>query len=199
MPSRNFGGGYSKGGTQMNDRRFIPICLGLGLAAFGVQFASAGEIFDPVVDTGTTENVGAVVLGGTVQGDVGTGTADRWVGQFFANTNECLRVAVTSQGTDLETVVISPNGTFYRNDDSGLAACPLCPVVKVQPAINGWYTVSIGSFNGTPTFANFHVAYGRYNNGNPNCASPTTPQVAAEKMRKSAGATSPAPENGPSE
>ena len=83
---------------------------------------------------------------------------------------------MTSEFTDLETVVRAPNGTVYRNDDGGIAPCPLCPVVKVNSTPNnGWYSVTIGHFAGSPVTGNFTLSYGRYNVGNPNCAASTTP------------------------
>jgi hypothetical protein len=170
------------------------ILMGLVLGLCGVQVCIAGEIFDTNVNTHTGLNKGSAVIGGTVQGV--SSTADRWVGQVFAGANECLRLHVTRQGTDLETLVVHPNGTVSRNDDGGVTACPLCPLVKIQPTVRGWYTVSIGSFSGAAVVADFTLRYGRYNNGNPNCASPTTPLV-AERAAKPSAAASPAPKNGP--
>jgi hypothetical protein len=132
------------------------------------------RIFDPTVDTCTTLNCGAVALNGTVF-SFGP-SADHFDVDVFAQPNECLRVAVTSEFTDLETVVRAPNGTVFRNDDGGVGACPLCPVVKVNsPPNNGWYSVTIGQFAGAAAEGNFTVSYGRYNVNNPNCAASTAP------------------------
>jgi hypothetical protein len=94
----------------------------------------------------------------------------------FASPRECVRFDVVSEGTDLETVVTAPNGTIFRNDDSGQAGCFLCPTVKIASAPNnGWYTARIAHFSGAAVNANFALLYGRYNAGNPNCAGATTP------------------------
>jgi hypothetical protein len=95
-------------------------------------------------------------------------------------------ISPTLTGTvDLETVAIAPNGTVYRNDDGGGGGRPLNPVVKIASAPNnGWYTVRIGQFAGTAVDANFTVAYGRYNAGNPNCAAATVPTSTNSSPRK---------------
>src|SRR4029453_11345415 len=69
---------------------------------------------------------------------------------------------------------VAPNGLVFRNDDR--APGDLRPLVKIASTPNnGWYTVSIGRFNGAANTGNFTLAYGRYNAGNPNCALPTPP------------------------
>jgi hypothetical protein len=158
----------------LNPKWVILAILFLGLA-LTIRPAWAGtRIFDPTVDTCTTNNCGAVTLNGTIFSF--SPSADHFDVDLFANTSECLRVAVTSEFTDLETVVRAPNGTVYRNDDGGIAPCPLCPVVKVNSTPNnGWYSVTIGQFAGAPVTGNFTLSYGRYNAGNPNCAASTTP------------------------
>jgi hypothetical protein len=73
----------------------------------------------------------------------------------------------------MELVVIAPNGTVYRNDDRN-GALDRRPLVKIGSAPNnGWYTVRVGQFAGVATETNVVLLYGRYNAGNPNCASPT--------------------------
>ncbi len=148
----------------------------LGLALTVRPIWAGTRIFDPTVKTCTTLNCGAVVLNGLVF-SFGP-SADHFDIDVFALPSECLRLAVTSEFTDLETVVRAPNGAVFRNDDGGVATCPLCPVVKINSTPNnGLYSVTIGHFNGLPVEGNFTLRYGRYNVGNPNCAASTPPLI----------------------
>jgi len=75
------------------------------------------RIFDPIVDTCTTLKCGAVALNGTVF-SFGP-SADHFDVDVFAQPNECLRVAVTSEFTDLETVVRAPMGRYSETMTPG--------------------------------------------------------------------------------
>ena len=155
--------------------------LVLGVALMGGT-AWATNMFGPL-NTCTGINCGARVIQGTVT-QFGP-TAQPWVAEIFADPGRCMRLAVTTEGVDLETVVRAPNGQVFRNDD-GAAACFLCPVVKIaNTPNNGWYTVSIGQFAGAAASANFTLAYSLYNLGNPNCAGATAPVNALEPDTKS--------------
>ena len=155
--------------------------VGLSTAAY-----AGGEIFDPTSSSCTKLNCSSILVGATVKsfGDV---TAGRWVAEVFAGQGECLRLFVSQEFTDLETVVVAPNGSVYRNDDGGVGSGSdiLRPLVKIDPTPNnGWYTVSIGHFAGAAVTGNFQLRYGRYSSGNINCANPTpsaTPSQAATK------------------
>jgi len=159
------------------------------------------DIFDPTVSTCTTLNCSSVRLDGTVHA-FGP-SANQWNVNVFAAPRECLRVAVTAEVADLETVVRAPNGTVFRNDDGFIAPCPLCPVVKVASAANnGWYAVSIAQFAGAPGESNFTVWYGRYPFGNPNCAGatpPLIPQTLESNVKPDGGVGKEPPAGGPGE
>jgi hypothetical protein len=158
--------------------------LTVGLGLFGASEAFAGgEIFDPSVSTCTGADCSSVLLSATVT-SFGP-SAGKWIAEVFASSGECLRVFVPSQFTDLETVVVAPNGSAFRNDDGGGLNRPL---VKISPTPNnGWYTVSISHFAGNPVTGNFSVAYGRYPAGNPNCASATPPVSTGSGPAKASG------------
>ena len=95
--------------------------------------------------------------------------------QLYAGVGECLRLFVSSTAFDSELTVISPNGSVYRDDDSGGSLRPLVQIANAPS--QGWYTVQVAHFNGQPINANFTLLYGRYTAGNANCAIPTQPRI----------------------
>lgn len=139
--------------------------------------AAATEIFDSSVSTCTGADCSSLQIGGTVTNP--SNNNHPWVVNAFAAAGECVRLRVLSQASDLEMTVIGPDGSMFRNDDGGLAPCTLCSLVKFVAPSRGWYTVQVSHFGGTPTYSDLQLAYGRYNGGNPNCASPTPPALAA--------------------
>ena len=99
-----------------------------------------------------------------------------WVAQVFAAKGECLRLRVTAQSTDTEMVVIAASGGAYRNNNSNIAPCPACPLIKLRTGkVGGWHTVQISQKGGAPVSSTFTLSYGRYDSANPNCNSPTPP------------------------
>ena len=129
------------------------------------------NIFDDTVSTCVTANCSSLRIPGTLLSFAPS--AGNWDINVFGLPGECIRLDVISQGTDLETVVVAPNGTAFRNDDRAVG--DLRPLVKIAPAPNnGWYAVHLAQFAGAAVNANFVLLYGRYNAGNPNCASPST-------------------------
>ncbi len=131
--------------------------------------ASATNLFDPTVDSCTTTNCGAVILDGSIVAR--SPQAASWVAELYGNAG-CMRIAVTqASGNDTELVVVAPNGTVYRDDDGGGFSNPL---IKITNAVNGWYTVRLAHWAGSPISTNFTLAYGRYSSStNPNCSSPS--------------------------
>jgi hypothetical protein len=94
----------------------------------------------------------------------------------FASKNECLRLRVTEQSVDTEMVVISAKGNAYRNNNSNIAPCPTCPLLSIRTGnVGGWHTVQVSQKGGMPVSASFTLSYGRYDDPNPNCASPSRP------------------------
>src|SRR5688572_23123717 len=117
------------GKISMKSRMRVGTVFGTMLLGAAASSANATEIF--------TSNA---TIGGTV---FSFGPSARpWVAQVFAAANECLRLDVTTQFTDLEIVAVAPNGSVFRNDDR--AAGDNRPLVNIRPTPNnGWYTVSI--------------------------------------------------------
>ena len=143
--------------------------------------ASAAEL-NTTLQTCTTADCGATVLQGRVnRSDRCCGFAGLsmpWVVQVYANKNECLRLHVTSQAQNTELVAVAP-GTqrAWRNDNSNLAACPNCPLLKIVTVDNeeGWFLVQVNQAAGKGVNGEFTLKYARYNAGNPNCSPPTHP------------------------
>jgi hypothetical protein len=159
-------------------RRISRLCVVTIALLGGAGPATAGELMADL-NTCTTLDCNATTIPGFVNGWTAGGNLNTgpWVGQVFAAANECLRLRVTAQGSlNTEMVVIAASGNFYRNDNSGIAPCANCPLIKFRTgSVGGWHTVQISQASGTSASGAFKLSYGRYNNANPNCASPTPP------------------------
>jgi hypothetical protein len=158
------------------------------LGVFAVGQAAATNLFNPVVSTTTVLDGASIELDGTLN-DTSV-NAQPWVAELYAGIGECVRFFVTTTAFDAKITVITPNGTIFRDDDSGGL---LRPLVEIGSApLSGWYTVQVAHFAGQPQNANFALKYGRYNFGNPNCAVPTSPlargEDGADSAAKPAGA-----------
>jgi hypothetical protein len=92
--------------------------------------------------------------------------------QIQGVAGQCLRFETTEQDTNLEMVVVAPNGNTYRDDDGGAGSLSL---VKIVPAPNtGFYTVQISRFDGVAVNAAFTLRVGMYPATNPNCSGGST-------------------------
>ena len=146
--------------------------------------AHAGSLLSNVPQsTCTGINCGGFRFGGTYQFDQ-FNQADPFVTQVYTGNGECLRIDVLSEETDLELTLIGPDGKVWRNDDRSDPSFDNRPLLKVQnTGATGWFVLQVARYNGTGPGANFTAAYGRYNVGNPNCATPTVP-VATSTLAK---------------
>jgi hypothetical protein len=129
--------------------------------------AEAGPLFDSSPATCTAVNCSSVSVGGFLLA-VSTTSPLPWVGQVFAGSGDCLRLDVTQQDQDLEMVAVAPDGATFRNDNR--ASGDTRPLVRINGARSGWYTVQVGRFDGGAAETSFTLAFGRYNLNNPNCA-----------------------------
>ena len=84
--------------------------------------------------------------------------------------------------------MVAPNGTVYRDDDSGGSNRPLVRINGTPN--NGWYTVSINNWNGAAVSQNFTVTLQRLGLNGAGCLPATGPTAAATA---SAAAKSAAP------
>lgn len=150
-----------------------PLALVLAAAGGGPARAQS-EIIDSAFSTCTGVNCSVTSIAGWVGSSAGRVLP--WTGKFLAVANACLRLQVSFIRTaaNLEMTVVAPNGvTSYRNDQGG-TACTNCPLVKISPTpATGFYTVVLSSNNGAAADTDFHLLFGQYPAGNPNCASPT--------------------------
>ena len=127
------------------------------------------------VPAGATNLLGST-LSATISGTTFgfNGAAMPWTAEVYSLPNSCLRIAVTAQATDLEAVVVAPNGTVYRDDDGGPGTFPL---VKINPTPNnGWYTVSLNNQAGIAVSTNFTATLERLLPNSASCLPATTPQ-----------------------
>ena len=171
----------------MSNRSLTMIVATTGVLTAAPAHAG-GEIVDLTVDSCTTLNCRATVLSGTIKST--TRSAGKWVAEFYSGGNECVRIHVTSSdgdnqpgipAFDLEATVVTPGGGVFQDDDG---AERFRPLIKMNGSPDrGWYTVSIGHWNGEPIDGNFTLAYGRYNLNNPNCSLPTPPRFRAARAK----------------
>jgi hypothetical protein len=171
----------SKSQPTVSARRRILLSSILAAALFGVTWPLAGSELMAQKRACTNADCQASVIPGFINGwgtsfDPPQANVAPWVGQVFAAKSECLRLRVTSQGADTEMVVIAASAIAYRSNNSNIAPCPTCPLIKFKTGgVGGWHTVQISQKGGSPVSASFTLSYGRYDNSNPNCNSPTPP------------------------
>ena len=172
------------------------VLVSLGVLAT-MHAGAATNMFDSSVSAATKLDASSVSINGTLHDT--NGNTQPWTTQVYAQPGECMRLFVTTTSFDAKMEVIAPNGEVFRDDDSGGS---LRPLVEIASAPNfGWYTVQVAHFNGVPQSADFTMKYGRYNNGNPNCAQPTIPEAAVpagtEAATKDVNAVMPAQPRNP--
>lgn len=183
--------------------KLLALAVGVTTSLLAIAPSQAATLlWDPTVDACTSLNCGAQLAPGTV-GNVAGLSTQRWDVAIFAGANECLRLDQTNvfgAGVDDEIVVVAPDGTAYRDDDSSGG---LRPRVVINPTPSrGWYYVSIARFTGAPAPEHdFYLRYGRYvrSTTNPNCVNPTIPRLEpASTLGKTPAASQPAPAGAPS-
>jgi hypothetical protein len=165
--------------------RFIPL-LALTLIASLVGPGSPARaeslIWDGILKNCTQQNCGATFLNGASLMNA-YGESIPFTAQVFAQPGECIRLEVTSQSADMKTVLVSPSGKIWRNDDF----YGFRPLVTAHADVRGYYTVHINYWNGNPgisTVQLFTLAYGRYVFGTPtNCPSETVPFMNAQTSK----------------
>jgi hypothetical protein len=167
--------------------RFLSTFFGLGLLLAGP--ALAGSIIWTPPSNCTSLNCDATILHAniTTSSTNPGGSVEPFVIQVHSSQQYCMRLDVFNQSADMQMVVVSPDGTVWRNDDR--TPTDLRPLVVVPSGAQGWYTVQISLVHGQTSTPGVHynadLAYGRYTSlANPNCANPTPPLLKAVTSTK---------------
>ena len=163
----------------------VAVAPALTLAA-GAAWAGP-QVIDLFVDTTDVINLNTQKIRGQYV-VAQSGNSQPFFIQVFADVGECMRVDVETQQGDLELVVVSPNGTVWRNDDRD-GALDRRPLVKIPfTTAKGFYTVQVSAFDGGLETLEFRLKYGRFNVGSENCAGGTPPLTPAQAPEKAAKA-----------
>jgi hypothetical protein len=117
---------------------FAIAALGLGLVLFARESWAGSKIFDPF-------GFPATRFSGTVEGNAAL-NRDPFVVQIFTAGAECLRIAVVSQGQDLEATLVGVEGRVWQDDDGGPG---LFPLINARTTIRGWYPLVLHHFAGS--------------------------------------------------
>jgi hypothetical protein len=111
---------------------------------------------------------------------------DPFVVELFSAGQECLRIAVTAQGTDLEATLVAPDGVTWRDDDSGGS---LRPLIKAITTTRGWHILRLSHFAGQAVNADFTVNVARLASGDVSCSGATPPAVTFSAVQELKPAT----------
>ena len=103
------------------------LTLGIFLGTSNQVWAGAGVLDVPNICAGI--NCGAQSISGTYLPSP-NGQSLPFTTQIFSPAGACIRLDVTSQQTNLEMVLVSPNGTAWRNDNFNLN--DQSPIIKVK-------------------------------------------------------------------
>lgn len=125
----------------------------------------------------------SVTFNGTVEAN-SAGNTDPFAIEVFSAGNECLRFAISSQGSDLEARLTAPNGAHWRDDDSNGSLRPLIKAITPQ---RGWYVLSVSSFNGAPiSTSDFTATMHRLPTTHPLCSGVTVPTITFAPLTRKA-------------
>lgn len=119
------------------------------------------------------QSIGLTRVNGSVEFNANN-NRDPFVAQVFSAGNECLRIAVVSQGADMEATLVSPSGRTWQDDDGNGA---LRPLLKSITDVRGWYPLVVSHFAGTAVNADFSMDVQRLPSNSASCANPTQPRI----------------------
>jgi hypothetical protein len=162
--------------TSLISRKGLSIAaLFLGLALPAGESWAGAKLFD------FSGNTTATRFNGTVETNA-TNNRDPFVAQVFTSGAECLRIAVVSQGTDLEATLVSPSGRVWQDDDSNGS---LRPLLKALTDVRGWYPLVLSNFTGSSVNADFTIDITRLPSTSSLCAPATGPRIFVAPAGKS--------------
>jgi hypothetical protein len=158
---------------------------------------AGSRVFDLGPDSCTGTNCNATTINGTYIFDTtnGANNSDPFEIQIFSRGSECVRLDLTTSfnGVDFEMVLVSPDGTVWRNDDRSTS---LNPLIKANTFARGWYTLQVSQFAAGSSSGDFTVRYGRYLSGNVNCSGATPPFAPSTEQPKTAAPEPAGPTSG---
>ena len=159
----------------------------LGLTLPTQESWAGAKIFDHSGDTAATR------FNATVETNA-FNNRDPFVAQIFSSGAECLRVAVVSQGTDLEATLVSPSGRVWQDDDSNGS---LRPLAKAITDVRGWYPLVLSHFAGNCVNADLTIDITRLPSSSSLCSPASSPRIFLAPAVKSAERnTAPMPAGG---
>jgi hypothetical protein len=148
-------------------REWLSLLGAVVLLATGGPAVATNMFSDPPKACGTL-NCNSLRIKGTVL--LSSSHALPWVAQIAARQGECLRIDVTAQGTDLEAVLIAPDGSWTWRDDNRSSSDLKPLIITYAVPQYGWYTLQLSHAAGSPVNADFTLYFGRYLvNDQPNC------------------------------
>lgn len=163
--------------------------LCLGTLSFVSNVVWAGSVIWTPPSSCSTLNCNATILHTNITSSFTNpgGSIEPFIIQVHSSPQYCLRLDVTNQtaGSDLEMVLIAPDGTVWKNDNRNPG--DRRPLIIVPRGVQGWYTVQLSLATGITGTPGAHwsadLAYGRYTSTtNPNCGQfpgehPTAPML----------------------
>jgi hypothetical protein len=164
---------------KIDQRACAAAILSTALAASGPALAGS-KLF--------ASSGSSITFNGSVEAN-SNGNVDPFVVELFSTGNECLRLAVTDQGADLEATLVAPDGLVWRDDDSGGS---LRPLVKAITTVRGWHILRLSHFAGEAVNADFTLNVARLASGDAACSQPTQPSItfsASQNLKASSPTT----------
>ena len=161
-------------------RRLVLLGALGGVALALSNLASAGSLLWTAPSACTTLNCGATILHANITRSFTNpgGSVEPFIVQLHSSPQYCLRLDVISENADMEMVLVAPDGTVWKNDNTNGQR----PLIVVPRGVQGWYTAHISLASGMTATPGAHfnadLAYGRYTSiNNPNCGHPTAPML----------------------
>ena len=138
----------------------------------------------------------SITFNGTTE-TTANGNVDPFNVELFSAGNECLRIAVTAQGADLEATLVSPDGLTWRDDDGNGS---LRPLIKAITTVRGWHILRLSHFAGEAVNADFTVNIARLASGDASCGGATQPAITFSAVQQTKPSAAPQnPKGGASE
>lgn len=90
----------------------------LSAISFVEKASAAPLLYDSTVDSCTAVNCGAVLINGISMKNSFLDSVP-FTAEVYVGAGQCVRLDVTTQTADMQTVLVSPSGAIWRNDNRG--------------------------------------------------------------------------------